>query len=90
MADQDPLLKVTIMTPREIVFDAPAFAVSSKNSEGSFDILPGHANFISIIQNQPIKITKPDKSTQLFNFERAIIKSAKNEVRIYADPKTIQ
>lgn len=89
MAEQ-PLLQVKVMTPREIVFDDKAYAVSSKNSEGSFDILPGHANFISIIENQPIKITKPDKSTQVFNFERAIIKSTLNEVRIYADPKTVQ
>ena len=50
------LLSVKINSPQKIVWEGMAKSVSSTNSQGPFDILPQHANFVTIIENQPIKI----------------------------------
>lgn len=47
-------LTVKIISPTQTIFDGEAYAVSSVNSSGKFDILPFHANFISLVQKQPI------------------------------------
>lgn len=82
------LLKVKVMTPQQLLFDGEVFAVSSKNSEGPFDILAGHANFITIIKGQPITLTKQDHSKTTFNFSQAIIYNSNSLVSIYAEPVT--
>ncbi len=84
------LLNVRIISPREIIYQGSALSVSSRNSKGKFDILARHANFLTIIENQPVEIIKEDLSTQVFNFSQAIIYSVGNRVSIYADPKTIE
>ncbi len=83
--DQE-LLNVKIMTPHKILFSGKAFSVSSKNSEGNFDILPEHANFITLIENQPIQIVKDNRESVSFNFTQAIIYNESNNVSVYAEP----
>lgn len=80
------LLNIRILTPKRVLFEGPALSVSSTNSEGRFDILPEHANFITIIQKQRIDIQKPDHRELVFNFNQAIIYNYKNYVSIYAEP----
>lgn len=77
------------MTPMEVAYEGEALAVSSSNSEGKFDIIPQHANFVTIVENQPITVLKTDKSKLNFNFSQAIIYCSANQVKVYADPKTI-
>lgn len=79
------LLTVRIISPKETIFYGPALSVSSTNSLGKFDILPEHANFITITQNQPISINQPSKRPLTFNFPIAIIYTYKNAVNIYTD-----
>lgn len=86
---QDETLIVKIMSPREVLFDGPALAVSSENSQGKFDIIPEHANYITIVEKNPIVILKPDKTQQSFTFAQAIIYHLKNKVSIYADPQSM-
>ena len=83
------LLQVKIMTPHAIIFQGQALAVSSTNSEGIFDVLPEHANFITLIENQSIKVIKTNKETQEFNFTQAILVNLKNACTIYAKPTTL-
>ena len=47
-------LSVKIISPTQTIFDGEAFSISSINSLGKFDILPMHANFITLVQKQPI------------------------------------
>ena len=81
-------LKVKIMTPGEVLYNGPALAVSSANSQGKFDIIPQHANYITIVENQPVTLTKLDHTKQSFNFSQAIIYHYNNQITIYADPKS--
>lgn len=76
------LLEVEIGSPDKQIWQGQAQSVSSINSMGPFDILPMHANFITIIENKTIKVKSMEKLEE-FLFPNAIIYSSKNKVYIY-------
>ena len=78
----DKLLSVEIKSPEKEVWKGTAKSVSSINSAGPFDILPFHANFITIIENQAIKIIGTSFKEE-YKFENAIIYASNNNVFIY-------
>lgn len=77
-------LYTTISSPEKQIWEGKAVSISSVNSAGSFDILPFHANFITIIENQPITI-ETEIGKQEFKFTRAILHVSKNIVHIYTE-----
>ncbi len=79
----NPTLHIRIISPQELILDAQAKSVSSKNSQGSFDILPQHANFITMVEKAPILVRVKDQKTQKFDFPMAIILATDNQVSIY-------
>ena len=83
MANQS--LKVRIISPRGIIFQGEATALSSINSKGPFDILPQHANIITLIEQSPILIHKTDRTMQTFTFPLAIVYFENNFATIYTD-----
>ncbi len=56
MPQEDKQLYVKIHSPFEVFFEGKAFSISAVNKLGPFDILPGHANFITILESEPIKL----------------------------------
>ena len=85
MPNPIPTLKVRVLSPRQIIFEDEALSVSSKNSLGIFDILPLHANFITLIENNVIRIQKKDKSVTTIDVPFAILYQINNQVNIYTD-----
>ena len=81
-------LQVKIISPKKDLFQGPATSVSSTNSTGKCDILPEHANFITIIDHSPILIRTADKNILTFNFPLAIIHIQNDQVRIYTEFST--
>ena len=79
------LLKVKIISPKDNIFEDFALSVSSINSAGNFDILPHHANFITIVKNVPIIIRRANKENVNFQFPLAIVYASQNQVNIYTD-----
>ncbi|KKR87116.1 hypothetical protein A2617_00775 [Candidatus Daviesbacteria bacterium RIFOXYD1_FULL_41_10] len=87
MTDENsPLLLVKIISPKETIFDGQATSVSSTNFLGKFDILPEHANFITMVKSVPIEVRVPgEKGPRSFTFPLAIIYNIKNKVSIFTD-----
>lgn len=82
--DKKDEIYIQVVSPEKVLWGGTAFAVSSKNSQGKFDILPHHASFLTIVEDQPIKITsRPKKVLQEFHFPRALIYNRDNRVSIY-------
>jgi F0F1-type ATP synthase epsilon subunit len=81
-------ITVRILTPRQILYEGQALQVSSTNSQGRFDILPEHANFITLIEDKAIEIKKIDHKMIVFGFSQAIIVTMHNKVTVYADPQS--
>lgn len=79
----NPTLHVRIISPREFILDTDADSVSSKNLQGNFDILPQHANFITLVENSPIVVRPVGQKPLSFKFPLAIILTRENKVDIY-------
>lgn len=78
-------IKVKILTPYEVLFEGQADAVISENTDGSFGILPQHANFVTLVQNKQIIIQLDKDNKKEFRFPLAIIYTSNDVVKIYTD-----
>ncbi|MBD3788886.1 MAG: F0F1 ATP synthase subunit epsilon [Campylobacterales bacterium] len=56
------LLKLEIVTPNGVIFDAEAKQVTLPGSEGEFGVLPEHATLVSLLDTGVIVIDNPDNS----------------------------
>ena len=79
----NPTLHVRIISPQELILDTQALSVSSKNTDGNFDILPQHANFITMVENSPIIVRLGKDKPLMFTFPLAIIITTQDNVNIY-------
>ncbi len=77
-------LQVKIQTVDEVLWAGKAEWVSSLNSRGAFDILPMHANFITIVKDQPVRVNT-DGVVKEFKFRNCVIYVYKNQVTVYGD-----
>lgn len=75
-------LHVRINSPEAMIWEGDAVWVSSINTQGPFDILPFHANFISIIENHPVRVNT-GREVKEYAFERSVIYVHSNNVYIY-------
>lgn len=60
------LLELEIVTPSRVVFKGKVKSFTASGSEGSFQILPRHAPFISIIVPGVVKFTSADDNVSKF------------------------
>lgn len=81
MAD---LLTVRINSPERLLWEGTAVWVSSKNSEGPFDILPFHTNFVTILENEKIRINTGTEVKE-FEYPRSVMYVHSNRVFIYTN-----
>ena len=77
-------LFVSINSPEKIVWEGEAQSFSSENSRGVFDILPGHANFVTIVEKKPVIVRRADGNKE-FEFATAIIYVKANNVTVYTN-----
>ena len=77
-------LSVRIVTPEAVVWEGSARSVSSKNSAGPFDVLPDHANMVTLIEREPI-VVDTDAGEHRFEFSKAVIYVRESTVSVYAD-----
>lgn len=75
-------IMLTIRDRTRILFHGPVRAVTSLNAKGRFDVLPEHANFISVIRDYII-IHTVDRKEQRLTITRGVIKVSGNTVSIY-------
>lgn len=74
-------LAVTIKSPEKTEFNGTAKAITSFNKTGKFDILPYHANFISIIKDSIVLYLEDDKQVTIL-LKRGIVKAHKDQIHI--------
>lgn len=77
------VLNVRIITLGKVLWEGEADAVSAENTTGKFDILPYHANFITILKDSPIVIKK-EEGKEEFSFPRSLLYAKDNSIKIYA------
>ena len=59
-------------------------SISSVNSEGNFDVLPMHENFVTLLLGKLVVVDEKGKSLE-FQVEQALLEASNNLVRVYVD-----
>ena len=77
-----PPLTVIARAPFQIFYEGPAQAVSGANEVGEFDILPGHADFFSILTPGEISI-ETDADPVNIKINNGIVAVRDNEVMLF-------
>lgn len=77
-------LNVSVKGTEKILWEGEADSVSSVNTQGPFDILPLHSNFISVIENKPIVI-RVGKEKKDYNFPFSVIYAHSNKVQVFTN-----
>lgn len=75
-------LEAIIRDREEILFQGKVFAISSTNDVGPFDVLSGHANFISTIKEKLV-IHKTKNEKQEMSIDGGVLRVKENKVEIY-------
>ena len=77
-------LNVTARAPFHIYYEGAAKVVSAVNKVGKFDILPGHADFFSVLSPGDI-IVETDADPVSFRITNGIITVRDNEVMLFVN-----
>lgn len=85
MSEAPPDLHVIARAPFELYYDGPASSVSAINRIGPFDILPGHADFFSMLRAGQIIIEKAEGDPIQIDAHNGIVTVRDNEVLLFVN-----
>ncbi len=77
-------IKVDIRSRKEQFFDGNAKSVSSINDTGEFDVLPKHANFVTLIRGYVI-VDRGLPTEKKFEIDNGVLASKTGAVDVYLD-----
>ena len=78
----EQLLYVTIRSKEKLLFEGNVKSMTSKNERGIFDVLPSHANFISLISSY-IVLDFGLETEKNFALEKGLLYLMQNKVSVY-------
>ena len=77
-------LNVIARAPFNVYYEGPAESVSATNKVGQFDILPGHADFFSVLNPGEI-IIETLTDTVTFDITNGIVTARDNEIMLFVN-----
>lgn len=79
-------LSVIARAPFTVYYEGQAEVISATNKVGRFDVLPGHADFFSILQSDEVLIQPGGgKDPVSFTINNGIMTVRDNEVLLFVD-----
>lgn len=80
---------LTIKSPEELIFSGEIEAITSSNDKGKFDVLPLHANFISIIKDT-LHIYPKGADKKEIQIDSGVLRVSQNKVDIFLGINTLE
>lgn len=77
-------IRVTVRNRKKIIFDDYVTALTSRNDSGTFDVLPEHSNFISVLRDS-ITLHLVDGRKIKILLKNGLIKVKDNAIKCYID-----
>ena len=74
---------MSIKSRKANLFRGLAYSVTASNNRGVFDILPGHANYVTLIDDL-VTVDIGMSSEQKIKIEKGVLTTTRNKVEIYA------
>ena len=81
----DQPLSVVARSPFELYFDGDASALSATNRVGDFDVLPGHADFFSMLEAGEITIAPIDGEPIKISAKNGILTVRDNQAFLFVN-----
>jgi F-type H+-transporting ATPase subunit epsilon len=78
-------LHVIARSPFNVYFEGAAQVVSASNRVGNFDILPGHADFFSVLDPGQVIVEPGNGDPVNFDITNGIITVRNNEVMLFVN-----
>lgn len=78
------ILSVIARAPFEVYYEGEALSISAINRVGEFDILPGHADFFSVLIPGEVMIETSGEPVQ-FMINNGIITARDDEVMLFVN-----
>ncbi len=78
-------LNVIARAPFQLYYEGPAKVVSAVNPVGPFDILPGHADFFSVLVPCEIIIEPVEGEVIKFDISTGIVTAQENDVNLFVN-----
>lgn len=79
------MLNVIARAPFTVYYEGEATAVSAMNQVGPFDVLPGHADFFSVLEPGQVVVEIPNGEPVSFDINAGIITARNNEVHLFVN-----
>jgi F0F1-type ATP synthase epsilon subunit len=77
-------IHVIVRDRLKVIYETDATAVTTYNETGLFDVLPQHANFISIIEKSIVVHTVDGKKTTI-SIDNGLVKVKSNTIHFYVN-----
>ena len=85
MSDQsEPQLQIIARAPFRVYYEGPAYLLSATNKVGKFDVLPGHADFFSVLVPGDIVI-ETEAGTVQFPITNGIVAVRNDEAMLFVN-----
>lgn len=79
------LMDVKVSSPYVTYFEDVAFSISAENPSGPFDILPGHHNFISLLNPCTMIVRDKDGNEQKIKISGGIMQVKADKTVVFLD-----
>lgn len=84
MPKDTPMLSVVARAPFHVYYDGPAYSLTATNRVGTFDILPGHADFFSMLTPCTVIIDTEEEQVS-FEAHNGMITVRDNSVMLFVN-----
>ena len=79
-----PDLEIKVISPFEVIYNGKAQSISAKNKVGDFDILPDHANYITLLTKCEVVI-QSEIDQRRYKLDKGVLKVENNKVVVFVN-----
>jgi F0F1-type ATP synthase epsilon subunit len=80
-----PTISVVARAPFHVYYEGPATSVTATNKVGVFDVLPGHADFFSMLSPCEVVVEPGNAEAVKFTIRTGILTVRDNEVMLFVN-----
>jgi F0F1-type ATP synthase epsilon subunit len=86
-ASGQPTMHIKVTSPFKTYFDETGASISAENDTGSFDILPKHHNFITLLNecDMTLQLADAKATTQTIHISGGLMHVKSDEVTVFLD-----
>jgi F0F1-type ATP synthase epsilon subunit len=84
MSSEAPTISVVARAPFHVYYEGPAYSLTATNRVGVFDILPGHADFFSMLTPCTVIIDTEEEQVS-FEAHNGMITVRDNQIMLFVN-----